>query len=140
MPHPTAHPPVQAPRRSSRQPVWAPSEEALHRACLQWANLHLGRYPLLHWLIHVPNGGKRPKGEAGKLRAMGTKPGVPDLLLPFPSPSGAWKGLAIEFKSATGKLTPQQKAWLDQMAAAGWKTAVIRSLDEFIDTMHEFLR
>jgi hypothetical protein len=42
-------------------------EDDLQRACIEWAELHVAKYPLLAWLTHVPNGGKRPPGEAGKL-------------------------------------------------------------------------
>lgn len=52
-------------------------EENLHVACLQWVLLEQRSHPILRWLVHVPNGGKRPKGEAGKLKAMGTKPAIP---------------------------------------------------------------
>ena len=35
------------------------------------------------WFAHYPAGGKRGKAEAGIMKAMGTKPGVPDLLFCF---------------------------------------------------------
>lgn len=92
-------------------------EEDLHRACMEWAELASGRYPLLRRLIHVPNGGKRSKGEAGKMKAMGVKKGVPDLLLPLPS--GIYSGLAAELKAPGGKTSPEQNEWLaDWLASA----------------------
>ena len=114
------------------------SEEAIHRACVAWAQVATQQYPLLRWLVHVPNGGKRPRGEAGKLRAMGTRKGVPDLLIP--RRSGRFPGLALELKSSAGRLTPEQEAWLDAFHSDGWLTGIVRSLDEFIELVHVFHR
>lgn len=116
----------------------APTEEAAHRACVAWAQVAHQQYPLLRWLVHVPNGGKRPRGEAGKLRAMGTRKGVPDLLIL--RPSGRFHGLAVEVKSRTGRLTPEQQAWLETLHADGWLTGIVRSLDEFIEIVRVFHR
>ena len=41
-------------------------------------------YPDLELLYHVPNGGSRNKAEASKLKRMGVRAGVPDLVLPVP--------------------------------------------------------
>lgn len=110
----------------------ASPEEDLQRVCFEWASIKQRQYAILKWLIHVPNGGKRPKGEAGKLKALGVKPGVPDILLPRPSPQGRWKGLAIELKSSTGRVSPDQREWLDIHVEDGWCVGVARTLDEFV--------
>ncbi len=112
-------------------------EESLHVACLQWVLLEQRSHPILRWLVHVPNGGKRPKGEAGKLKAMGTKPGYPDLTLP--RPSHLWRGLAIELKSPDGRVSPEQIDWLNAFLEDDWLVAVCRSLDEFIAVVRRFL-
>lgn len=112
-------------------------EEDLQRACVEWAELASGRHPLLRRLIHVPNGGKRSKGEAGKMKAMGVKKGVPDLLLPLPS--GIYPGLAIELKAPGGKTTIEQDEWLADFSRAGWLTGVCYSLQEFIELAMRFL-
>jgi len=115
----------------------ASPEEDLHRDCMEWVLRCTGRHPILRWMLHVPNGGKRPKGEAGKLKAMGTKPGYPDLTLP--RRHTRWHGLAIELKSPTGSVSPDQKDWLNAFVADGWLVTVCRSLDEFIAVLHVFL-
>ena len=112
-------------------------EEDLHMACLQWVLLEQRSHPILRWLVHVPNGGKRPKGEAGKLKAMGTKPGYPDLTLP--RPCRLWRGLAIELKSPDGRVSPEQIDWLNAFLEDGWLVAVCRSLDEFIAVVRLYL-
>lgn len=112
-------------------------EEDLQRACIKWADLESGRYPLLRRLIHVPNGGKRSKGEAGKMKAMGVKKGVPDLVLPFRS--GIYSGLAIEVKAPGEKTTLEQDEWLADFDGDGYLTGVVYSLDEFIAKAKRFL-
>lgn len=124
-------------RRGHRERKLRPQEESIHRACVQWARLQTARYPLLGWLVHVPNGGIRPKGEAGKLKAMGVSPGLPDILLP--RRSGPWTGLAIEIKSPSGKLSGRQAEWLNALAADGWFVAVVRSVEEFREACLCFL-
>lgn len=50
-------------------------EDALQRAVAKLLD-HLG----WRW-CHVPNGGKRGKTEAARLKGLGVKPGVPDVLI-----------------------------------------------------------
>jgi hypothetical protein len=115
----------------------ASPEEDLQRVCFEWIVLQTPRHALLKYLMHVPNGGARSKGEAGKLKAMGTKPGVPDFLLP--RGRGHWRGLAIELKSSTGALSPDQKEWLRGLEQEGYLTSVCRTLDNFVALVQAFL-
>lgn len=108
-------------------------EEDIQRAVLEWVAFNRAKYPILGWMMHVPNGGKRPKGEAGKLKALGVKPGFPDLSIPLSS--GRWKGLAVELKSPTGKLSPAQADWLEKLQDDGWLVGVCRTVDEAIEMM-----
>lgn len=115
----------------------AAPEEDLQRACMDWVFLNTARYPKLKFMVHVPNGGKRPKGEAGKLKAMGCRAGYPDLTLP--RRHLRYFGLAMELKSPTGSVSAEQRVWLDGFADDGWLVAVIRSLDDFIAVTTLFL-
>ena len=47
-------------------------------------------------MFHIPNGGKRTKIEASRLKAMGVLPAVPDLFLALPL--GGYHGMFIEVK------------------------------------------
>ena len=86
------------------------------------------RIPALRWLHHSPNGGKRDAVTGGQMKALGTKPGFPDLILP--APNDCYIGLAIEMKSATGRTTTEQDEWLEHFAIAGWDVHVCRSAEE----------
>lgn len=57
----------------AKPPKRAHPKEDLHRACFDLVGKLSGRYPILKWLVRYPAGGKRPKGEAGMLKAMGAK-------------------------------------------------------------------
>lgn len=63
-------------------------EDALHVSCVEYLMLQEASYPILRYAIHVPNGGKRGKAEAGRFKAMGVKAGVPDI--PLPLRNGRW--------------------------------------------------
>lgn len=84
--------------------------------------------PALRWLHHSPNGGKRDAITGGQMKALGVKPGFPDLVLPVPILTNP--GLVIEMKSDTGRTTPAQDEWLDHFTRSGWCVAVARSAQE----------
>lgn len=113
-------------------------EEDLHRACFEWTGLMQPRHPILRWMIHVPNGGKRPKGEAGKLKAMGAKKGVPDLILP--RIYRGWSGFASELKSDTGRVSDDQEEWLEAFREDGYLTCVCRSIEHYQREVMRFLK
>ncbi|MDK6079792.1 VRR-NUC domain-containing protein [Massilia varians] len=135
--------PPAAPARPAKAPRARPagppkiSEDDLQISCFEWIELMRPSHPILEWIIHVPNGGKRPRGAAGKLKAMGVKPGVLDILLPLPY--NGWSGLAIELKVGSNKTTEQQDDWLEVLQASGYYTAVCYTLEAFMDHVSRFL-
>jgi len=118
------------------------SEEAIHKAVVDWADWQAATEPALELLFHVPNGGSRHGAEAQKLRQMGVRQGVPDLLLPAAiarGPESAWKGLALELKSPSGRLRDTQKWWIGRLKEQGWAVAVAWSVDEAIHVIQRYL-
>ncbi|MEZ3435705.1 MAG: VRR-NUC domain-containing protein [Lachnospiraceae bacterium] len=89
---------------------------------IEWANCNTGRFPELKLLFHVPNGGKRNAAEAARFKAMGVKPGVPDLCLPVPM--NGFAGLYIEMKYGKNKTTDAQEEWIEALRRQGYKVAV----------------
>ena len=63
------------------------------------------------------------------MRALGVKPGVPDLLMPIAA--GCCVGLAIEFKApnGTGTTSPAQDVWLAKLIENGWAAHVCRTAE-----------
>lgn len=47
---------------------------------MDWARWNQNAHPELELLHHCPNGGSRNKAEAVKLKQMGVKAGIPDLV------------------------------------------------------------
>lgn len=68
----------------------------------------------------TPNGGQRNKAEAGKLKLMGLLAGVPDLCV-----LGKDLLLFIELKKNNGKLSPEQKSFIDKAVKLGFRTETI---------------
>lgn len=99
-------------------------EEQLHRAVVQLLQVYQNRGLLT--FCHVPNGGRRMQAEAGVLKALGTTPGVPDLLI--------WaadgRSFSVELKAGAGKLSPAQLAWHETVSSLGHRVYVCRSLDD----------
>jgi hypothetical protein len=97
-----------------------------------------GTSPAQRRQTHIPNGGKRSKGEAGKMKALGVRKGVLDLALFWPA--GGYVGLFIEMKSMTGVASTDQKEWIDHLRQTGWRVEVCRSLDTFTAIIEDYLR
>lgn len=110
-------------------------EEQHQIAYVRWFGLQYPELsPLLH---HSPNGGKRNAREAARFKAMGTRAGFPDLFLAVPS-NGS-HGLFIELKSDKGRLTDNQQAYLTILQRQGYAVAVVRTLEDFMKTINEYL-
>ncbi|HEX7324487.1 MAG TPA: VRR-NUC domain-containing protein [Rhodanobacteraceae bacterium] len=90
--------------------------------------LHPDRAGDLEDVWATPSGGKRPAGEAGRMKASGQRKGVPDVECAVPA--HGHPGLFIEMKSPTGRLTPEQRDRMARLNARGYQTAVCRSWPE----------
>tara|TARA_Y100001973_G_scaffold12329_1_gene17110 strand:+ start:732 stop:1577 length:846 start_codon:yes stop_codon:yes gene_type:complete len=74
----------------------------------------------------VPNGGRRSRNEAIKMKMSGLQPGIPDLLIITPPPKGG-VGTALEMKREDGKpadLSFHQRRWLNLFDYHGWSSVV----------------
>lgn len=89
-------------------------------------------------LFAVPNGGSRNKLEAINLKRQGIKSGVADVLLLIPR--GGFASLCLEFKTKTGKQSPEQKEFQKQAENCGSKYVIVRSVKEAIDEMKIYLK
>lgn len=76
------------------------SEDGEQMALFCWLATQYKTCPDVVYAFHVPNGGSRHKAEAGKLKAMGVKKGVPDVH--WPVARGGFVGLVIELKTKDG--------------------------------------
>jgi hypothetical protein len=80
-------------------------------------------------MYHCPNGGRRNKAEAAKLKAMGVRKGIPDLFLPIPRQG--YHGLYIEMKRLkNGKVSPDQQKEIARLKADGYAVEVANGSEE----------
>lgn len=113
-------------------------EEIMQGMIMTWARWNEAKYPALKWLYHTPNGGLRDKATASKLKRMGAKPGIPDLLLHMPS--GEHRGLAIELKYGANKPTKDQDAWLMHLSKQGYFVNVCYTYDDAIKIIEDYVK
>jgi hypothetical protein len=115
--------------RLTPAPVPNPLESVEQERLFQMCLLHRREFPDLEWLFAIPNGGWRHKATAAAMQRQGVKPGVPDLALPVAR--GGCFGLFIEMKRVRdGAVSENQKKWLAQLAALGYRAVVCRGCDE----------
>jgi len=103
-------------------------EETFHRAVAAYLDLAI-RSP--DWWTTFPAGGGG-KARGGKLKAMGLKPGVPDILV-----INGTNGVAhwLELKIPAGVESPAQKAMAETIIAARGKRAVCRTMNDVTNAL-----
>ena len=117
---------------------WQPSEEQEQAAVMEWVTIMCPQMPELKWMIHIPNGGLRSKSEAVRFKRLGVKAGVSDLFLPVAR--GGFHGLWIELKRQHGgKLSAEQKEWLDGMMQEGYYAVRADGAEQACDIIYKYL-
>lgn len=110
------------------------SETSDHLALVKWAKYN----PRLKCLIHIANeyDGGRIGGYRRKL--MGVKAGVSDFFLPLPL--SGYHGMWIELKAKEGgRVSREQKNWLDLMQELGYFVSVCYGFDDAVSTIRSYL-
>ena len=128
------------------------TEHDLQVQCVKWFHLLFPEYRKLFWA--TPNGGHRSKAAAGKMKAEGQMPGVPDLQLMVPKflaviekvHGGDYRrlipehhGLFIEMKMPGNYATKIQKQVHEALRIQGYHVEVCKSLEEFAKTVCKYL-
>lgn len=75
-------------------------------------------------------GGYRSRIEAAILKGMGTKPGIPDVIIIHQG-----RTYALELKAKGGRLSDRQLMAITAMADAGAATCVANGLDEALEAL-----
>ena len=117
---------------------WKRSETTEQIELFNWARRWERYEPALGLMYHVPNEGKRQNGAV--LKAMGLRPGVPDVVLPYPSIHGHY-GLYIEMKKRdrSNGLSADQRQFIRLLHWAGYRAEVAYGADEAIRILEEYL-
>ena len=111
-------------------------EHRIQSACVRWFRL---KYPhLRNMLFAVPNAARRSARNGAYMKDEGMLPGVADLIL---LKSNRFYGaLCVEMKKPGEYQRPVQKEWQKECEANGNKYIVVRSLDEFIKVVDNYLK
>ena len=121
---------LSAKRQADRKRLPVPTEHEEQVALFEWAERRLALYPELAFLFAIPNAGAgAQRGQAGKMKAEGVKPGVPDLFLPVAR--NGYYGCFIELKRMRGsRVEAEQTEWLFNLHLQGYYTAVCKGCEQ----------
>lgn len=107
-------------------------------ALMRWLQCRFQAAYAVTW--HTPNGGRRDKVTAAKLKAQGVKAGIPDLQLAMAR--GGYFGLFIEFKATPphdAEVSKSQKDMLGQLQGQGYLAVVCRGINEAMAQISAYL-
>lgn len=110
-------------------------ESKIQISCVKWFRYQYPEYASL--LFAVPNGGNRNLITAKIMKAEGVLSGVSDLI--FLKPNSKFHALCIEMKQGKGKQSQNQKEWQFVVEGHGYKYVVCYSLEEFMNTINEYI-
>ena len=109
-------------------------EDKLQRAIINYLDM---QYPNARF-THPMNEGKRTKFEQYKMKYLGAKPGIPDLLI-F-TPNAVFSGLAVELKYKYNKPTDNQKKWLKWLENCNWATYWTNDFDDCVEVIDKYFK
>lgn len=102
-------------------------EDDIQKAICQYLDIR----KICYWA--VPNGGARSKSEGAKLKATGTKSGVPDITIVH---DGLYYGLEVKKPSTStpkGYLSKNQKEMIRKIEKAGGEVKVVYSVADVVE-------
>ena len=116
-----------------------PTEADEQKALFEWIEWAKPKYPALWNTFHIPNEGRRSLRYGREMVAQGMRSGVPDIFIA--SPARQYAGLFIEMKRRDGgRLSNEQKHWLDRLNRAGYLAVVCNGWEEARNVILEYLR
>ena len=112
----------------------------LQKACVKWFRDQFSEYKEL--LFSIPNGIPLSNQNVrtkiyNKLKEEGLQPGVPDLFLAVGN--SIYNGMFIEIKTKTDRLRKKQVDMIRALEQQNYKCVVVRSVDEFMEVIKEYL-
>lgn len=113
-----------------------PKEEDIQGVFIQYAKMYLrGDADLV---FSIPNEAKRSFAVVAHMKKLGLTKGVPDVMVAIPR--GGYHGLFIEFKSAKGRVRPEQAALHEKLKNQGYAVKVCRDATEAIKLFQDYLQ
>lgn len=108
-------------------------EHDLQEGCVRWFRMqYRGEV-----IFAIPNGGKRDKVTARRMRDEGVTSGVPDLMIA--AVRGGYGGLFVEMKNGSaGRVSEEQMEMMERLRKAGYRCEVVRSFEEFVSVVRTY--
>ena len=103
-------------------------EFKLQAECFRY---HWNEWPQERGRLFTVNNNSGGKFEGAIMKAMGVVAGVADMM--YLSDAGL---IALEFKTPTGRQSPAQKEWQAVIEAVGYRYVIIRTFEEFKQTLN----
>ena len=118
----------------------ARNEDIEQQTLIKWSQQPSIRkeFPELKLMFHIPNERKCDPREGKRLKLMGVKSGVPDLMLPVAR--GLYHGLFIELKSGNGRPTENQIWWKKELEAQIYMSAICYGWVQASEVILQYLR
>lgn len=114
-----------------------PTEEQEHIALMDW----VATQPLIsHVFTHHALERQCHPWQGAKFKRLGVRAGYPDFSLPLPN--RFFHGLFLELKrrGSSGKLTDQQKWWLDYLKSVGYAAHVAYGASQGIELIKDYVK
>ena len=125
-------------------------ESDIQRNCIKWIR---AQYPNVV-CFSIPNGGRRDKIGAAILKSEGLLAGAADLFLAHPKveyssynfqeydddSANYTHGIFLEIKTPTGRQSESQKEFEKKVLANGYDYRIVRSLDQFMKIVKDYLK
>lgn len=122
------------------------TEHNLQKEIVTYVKNLAKEFPQLETIFSVPNGiyfvgasAIQSAIQMNKLKSEGLKNGAPDLCIPLKSKNKKFNCLFIECKTETGKLSDNQKEFIEILEKNGSKVSVIRTLKDFVQLLTDYL-
>lgn len=111
-------------------------ESYIQQECVRWFRLQYREFEKL--LFATPNQALRSPRNASRMKAEGMVAGVADLVLLVSR--GGYNALCIEVKTEKGRQSPSQREWQQAVEKHGSKYVIVRSVDQFIELINNYLK
>jgi hypothetical protein len=121
----------------ARQLIKPDSENAIQAAFFKWCGLMERKFPELALIHSIPNGAHKSHASRYVFKITGLKSGVPDVS--FPVARCGFHGMYIEFKSKTGRISPEQRWWTDKLTEQGFLVLTCRDWETAAQAVEEYL-
>ena len=113
------------------------TERQQQQRLVKWCAEHEADLPELKLLYHVPNERKCSPQQGRQLKLIGVKSGIPDLCLPVAR--AGFHGLFIEMKTQGGRVSENQRYWIENLTAQGYECHVCYSWVDAVEVLQAYL-